>query len=173
MEIEYKITSEDVLSIKQARPWVFADGAPLAARFAAFPDVHDGSTPFTLRLNFTGTVQTDEAALQGALVVTGGAVTAVTEVRASSRRSWQITVRPDGSSSVTVALAGGIACNLPGAICTARGVQLHNSPEVSVPGPRTMTPLWRRWRLRALISRPHSPRTRSRTPRRSIMTSQW
>ena len=36
---------------------------------------------------------------------------------------------------MTVALVGGIACSLPGAICTAGGDQLHNSPEVSVPGP--------------------------------------
>ena len=65
MEIEYKITSEDVLSIKQARPWVFAVGPPLAAHFAAFPDAHDGSTPFTLQLNFIGTAQTDGAAFAG------------------------------------------------------------------------------------------------------------
>ena len=135
MEIEYKITSEDVLSIKQARPWVFAVGPPLAAHFAAFPDAHDGSTRFTLQLNFIGTVETDGAALADALVVTGGAVTAVRAQGGSSPLSWEITVRPDGTSGVTVALVGGIACSLPGAICTAGGVQLHNSPEVYVPGP--------------------------------------
>ena len=138
MEIEYKITSEDVLSIKQARPWVFAEEPPLAAHFVAIPDGHDGSTPFELRLDFTRNVQDGQAALQRALVVTGGAVTAVRSESTSSSSGgsrWEITVRPDGDSSVTVTLAGGIACGQPGAICTADGVHLTNSPEVSVAGP--------------------------------------
>ena len=111
--------------------------APPTAHFAQVPSVHDGTTPISVRLYFgeDGLV-VDAARLRDhALAVTGGTVTQVAAVTAGATRIWQVTVQPDGVEDVTVAVAGGVACEQPGAVCAPDGRMLYNSPQAAILGP--------------------------------------
>ena len=46
---------------------------------------------------------------------------------------------PDPTGDVTIALPAGVACEVPGAICTADGRPLHNRPEFTVAGPEPVS----------------------------------
>ena len=110
--------------------------APPIAYFSRVPSLHDGTNPFTLRLEFDRALPVTAAMLMDhALTTTGGTVTAVTAVSEGSTQIWTITVQPDGPDDVTITLSADTACDQPGAICTADGVSLHNNAEASVLGP--------------------------------------
>ena len=125
--------------------------APPTAWFRLTPDTHNGVDPFTFRLHFSEDIATGREALrEHAFEVTGGSVSGVERVNGLNRL-WEITVAPDPSGDVTIALPAGVACEVPGAICTADGRQLHNRPEFTVPGPDAgseeppadeLTPAW-------------------------------
>ena len=140
IEIEFKITSDNILAIKQARPWVFA---PLIANFVSLPSAHHGAN-FNFRIQFSedisiGTWQFTNRALE----VTGGEVISARRVE---RRDdlWEISIAPDSDENVTIVLNHDVPCTVGGAICTADGRRLSVRLEQTVASgantPATGTP---------------------------------
>ena len=125
--------------------------APPTAWFRLAPENHNGVDAFTFRLHFSEDIATDREAFRDhSFEVTGGSVTGVERVNGLNRL-WEITVAPDPTGDVTIALPAGVACEVPGAICTADGRRLHNRPEFTVPGTDAgnaespageLTPVW-------------------------------
>ena len=113
--------------------------APPTAWFRLTPENHNGVDEFTFRLHFSEDIATGREDFRDhSLEVTGGSVTGLERVNGLNRL-WEITVAPDPTGDVTVALPAGVACEVAGAICTADGRELHNRPEFTVAGPEPVS----------------------------------
>ena len=132
MEIEFKVTSDNVLAIKQARPWVFP---PLTGRFDLESAAHVGS-PFTVRIRFSAPTTIIRSNLRDrALSMTGGSVTGARRTTHSRISEWwEIEVTPDSLGDVTIAVAHNRPCNNVAAICTSDGKRLSNRLERTIKG---------------------------------------
>lgn len=106
----------------------------LTARFEDVPQEHT-EAPFSLNLRFSEPVTLSGEQLRTrALQALSGHVTAVEPVDARSDL-WNVTVAPDGRSSVQISLNSRSRCGRPGAICTQHSIPLVNRPTATVPGP--------------------------------------
>lgn len=104
---------------------------------AQFEDVPQGHTEglFSLILRFSEPVTLSGEQLRTqALQALSGYVTAVEPVDDRSDL-WNVSVAPDGRSSVQISLNSRHRCGRTGAICTQHSIPLANRPTATVPGP--------------------------------------
>ena len=119
----------------QDEPRPERQAAPPTAYFQSVPERHNGVDAFTFRTYFRGDIPISDTLLrEHAFVVSGGAVIAAQRVNGLNRIR-KITVRPHATGDVTITLPAARACDVAGAICTADGRPLYNSPKLTVPGP--------------------------------------
>ncbi|MYL10101.1 MAG: cadherin-like beta sandwich domain-containing protein, partial [Acidimicrobiia bacterium] len=108
--------------------------APPGAWFSDVPDTHDGSTAFTLQLNFDeADLEVTAGSMADALTVTGGSLASVTELSPVGK-TWELTVTPDAAGDVTLSLSAPTNCVTAHSVCTADGRMLRNTAQAVVRG---------------------------------------
>ena len=106
---------------------------PPVGYFTNIPGSHNGVDRFTVGLKFTEDVSLSFRTLRDhALSATNGAITKARRVTQGSDRAWNITVRPDSAADIVVTLQPDQGCAVDGSICTADGMELINSPAVTI-----------------------------------------
>ena len=115
-----------------------SDGAPRVA-FENVPASHDGSSPFTLNVSFSGPPQGLRAKSDASSVleVTSGSVTGARDVTQDGQPRWEVSIDPDGAGDVTLEIPAR-ACTETGAVCV-NNQPLAEAVEATVPGPETST----------------------------------
>ena len=103
----------------------------VAASFSSVPERHRGDA-FSFRLSFNAAFPVDAETVRNAFTVTGGSVTAATQVDDGNDRQWDVTVQPVARQAVTIALVPKASCEAEGALCNAAGNILSEAVEAEV-----------------------------------------
>ena len=112
-----------------------AQAQGLTGEFVSVPASHDGSSAFTLQIEFSDEIaQRFRRKRNDVFEVAGGTVQ---DLRRVDRRRdlWKLTVAPSSDAAVTIVVPADRACDAAGAVCTAGGDRLSTSVQVTVPGP--------------------------------------
>ena len=112
--------------------------APLTASAHDAPSSHNGQDAFIFELRFSEALTPDFSYVtvrDHAFTVTGGSVTYVRRLEPGKNVRWEITVTPDSSADVTIALNATTDCSAQGAICTEDGGKLSGGLLLVVLGP--------------------------------------
>ncbi len=116
-----------------------AEAQGLTGEFVSVPASHDGSSPFTLQIEFSDEIaQRFRRKRNDVFEVTGGTVQ---DLRRVDRRRdlWDLTVAPSSVAAVEIVVPAERACDVAGAVCTAAGDRLSEVVEATVPGPPTVS----------------------------------
>ena len=135
--IEVTVTAADGAAQRTYAVTVTRDisATPLTGRFTSLPSAHDGSSPVTLRLEFSEPVVLSYLTLRDeAFEVTGGAVQRARRVD-GRRDLWDIEVVPDSDEDLTVSLPATSDCSAADAVCTGDGKPFSGGLAATVPGP--------------------------------------
>ena len=111
---------------------------PLTATVHDVPSSHNGQDAFIFELRFSEDPKPDfsyTTVRDHAFTVTGGSVTYVRRLEPGKNIRWEITVTPDSSAAVAIALNATTDCEAGGAICTEDGRMLSDPLELTVNGP--------------------------------------
>ena len=111
---------------------------PLTASVHNVPSSHNGQDAFIFELRFGEAPEPDfsyRTVRDHAFTVTGGSVTYVRRLEPGKNVRWEITVTPDSSADVAIALNATTDCEAVGAICTSDGERLSASVSAIVSGP--------------------------------------
>ena len=111
---------------------------PLTAAIHDLPSYHNGQNAFTFEMRFSEAPRPDfsyRTVRDHAFTVTGGSVTYVRRLEPGKNVRWEITVTPNSSADVAIALNATTDCEANGAICTEDGRPLSNRLELTVSGP--------------------------------------
>ena len=113
----------------------------LTAHFQGLPAAHDGQSAFKFAVLFNHDVNLGFQAMRGnVLQVTGGTVVGAQRLEPASNQRWELTLRPNSSGEISIALPAPSDCAAAGAVCTSDGRKLSTAASATVPGPLTPEP---------------------------------
>ena len=103
----------------------------VTASFSSMPERHRGDA-FSFRLSFNAEFPVSAETVRKAFTVSGGTVTAATQVEDGNDRQWDVTVQPVARQAATIALVPKESCEAEGALCNAAGNILSEAVEAEV-----------------------------------------
>ena len=111
-----------------------------SARFDDLPANHNGSSAFSIELNFSAEPEgLSYLTVQGGLLeVEGGTVTGAKRITKGSNQGWRVTVAPSGDGEIEIRLPAR-KCGKPNAVCIG-GQPLVQAAEATVPGTSSTEP---------------------------------
>ena len=135
--IRVKVTAEDHIETETYAVTVTRELPPFTATFDLIPATHDGSSNFSVQIQFSDAFGTFNHLVAG-VQLTGG--TRVIQSRVGSGGTlWSYTVRPDGDGDVTITLPAATICNSNADICSGDDRPLAQTLTETVSGP-ALTP---------------------------------